>query len=164
MKKILFILSICLSTICGHAAAPAGVEIVDLGLSVKWASCNVGAEKSTDYGDYFAWGGTEGYNSGKTSFDWNTYKYCNGKYNTSTLNDGEFPDMADMIYTSGGRVMDYNDRCYGFCVSPVTTKGAPSAITSTPSSATSSAPKTVKVLKNGQITIGNYNIVGQKIK
>ena len=34
---------------------------VDLGLSVKWASCNVGAEKPEDFGLYFAWGETEGY-------------------------------------------------------------------------------------------------------
>ena len=34
---------------------PTGVP-VDLGLSVKWASCNVGANSPEDYGDYFAWG------------------------------------------------------------------------------------------------------------
>ena len=33
-------------------------RVVDLGLSVKWASCNVGAESPEEYGDYFAWGGT----------------------------------------------------------------------------------------------------------
>ena len=33
-------------------------EAVDLGLSVKWASCNVGAESPEEYGDYFAWGET----------------------------------------------------------------------------------------------------------
>ena len=33
-------------------------EYVDLGLSVKWAKCNVGAKKETDYGDYFMWGST----------------------------------------------------------------------------------------------------------
>ena len=31
-------------------------EWIDLGLSVKWASHNVGAEKPEDYGNYFAWG------------------------------------------------------------------------------------------------------------
>ena len=35
-----------------------GYEYVDLGLSVKWATCNVGASKAEDYGDYFAWGET----------------------------------------------------------------------------------------------------------
>ncbi len=33
-----------------------GHEAVDLGLSVKWAMCNVGADKPSDYGDHFAWG------------------------------------------------------------------------------------------------------------
>lgn len=32
---------------------------VDLGLSVKWASYNVGAITPESYGDYFAWGETE---------------------------------------------------------------------------------------------------------
>ena len=36
-----------------------GHEYVDLGLSVKWATCNVGATSPEDYGDYFAWGETE---------------------------------------------------------------------------------------------------------
>lgn len=31
-------------------------EAIDLGLSVKWASCNVGANAPEEYGDYFAWG------------------------------------------------------------------------------------------------------------
>lgn len=33
-----------------------GHQFVDLGLSVKWATMNVGAEAIDDYGDYFAWG------------------------------------------------------------------------------------------------------------
>ena len=36
-----------------------GHDYVDLGLSVKWATCNVGASKPEDYGDYFAWGAVE---------------------------------------------------------------------------------------------------------
>ncbi len=35
-----------------------GHEYVDLGLSVKWATCNVGASSPSDYGDYYAWGET----------------------------------------------------------------------------------------------------------
>ena len=35
-----------------------GYEYVDLGLSVKWATCNVGATSPEDYGDYFSWGET----------------------------------------------------------------------------------------------------------
>ena len=33
-------------------------EYVDLGLSVKWATCNVGANFPEEYGEYFAWGET----------------------------------------------------------------------------------------------------------
>ncbi|MCQ2073232.1 MAG: caspase family protein [Bacteroidaceae bacterium] len=50
----------------------AGHEFVDLGLSVKWATCNVGAEKPEDYGDYFAWGET----SPKSDYTWLNLKYC----------------------------------------------------------------------------------------
>ena len=42
-----------------------GYEWVDLGLSVKWATCNVGASSPSDYGDYYAWGET----STKSSYD-----------------------------------------------------------------------------------------------
>ena len=34
-------------------------EYVDLGLSVKWASCNIGASKPEYLGDLFAWGETK---------------------------------------------------------------------------------------------------------
>ena len=33
-----------------------GREYVDLGLSVKWATCNVGATSPEEYGNYYAWG------------------------------------------------------------------------------------------------------------
>lgn len=33
-----------------------GHEYVDLGLSVKWATCNVGASSPEQYGKYYAWG------------------------------------------------------------------------------------------------------------
>ena len=61
-----------------------GYEWVDLGLSVKWATKNVGADNPSDYGGYYAWGET----STKSSYDrsncfdcldskgdsWGTYK------------------------------------------------------------------------------------------
>lgn len=34
-------------------------EAVDLGLSVKWATCNVGSPVPEDYGEFFAWGEIE---------------------------------------------------------------------------------------------------------
>ena len=36
-----------------------GYAAVDLGLSVRWATCNIGAESPEDYGNYYAWGETE---------------------------------------------------------------------------------------------------------
>ena len=55
-------------------------ESVDLGLSVKWATCNVGANKPEEYGDYYAWGETEP----KDFYFWSTYKYCDGAYKSLT--------------------------------------------------------------------------------
>ncbi len=55
-------------------------EPVDLGLSVKWATMNVGASSPEDYGDYFAWGETEP----KEVYDWSTYKHCQGSRTTLT--------------------------------------------------------------------------------
>lgn len=77
-----------------------GHECVDLGTGVKWATCNIGAEKPEDFGLYFAWGETIGYGqdiSDGHSFDWGTYDLCWGdenslkKYNSS-LSCGAYPD------------------------------------------------------------------------
>ena len=57
-----------------------GHEYIDLGLSVKWATCNVGASKPEDYGDYYAWGET----TTQTEYNWSTYKYCYTYYNNLT--------------------------------------------------------------------------------
>ena len=54
---------------------------VELGLSVKWAICNVGATAPEKYGNYYAWGETVK----KSTYDWTTYKWSNGKYATLTL-------------------------------------------------------------------------------
>ena len=60
-----------------------GHEYVDLGLpsGTLWATCNVGADTPEGYGDYFAWGET----TPKTTYNWNTYKYCNGGEGLNTL-------------------------------------------------------------------------------
>ena len=62
-------------------------EYVDLGLSVKWATCNIGASSREEYGNYYAWGETET----KSSYTWTNYKWCNNgsfknltKYNTDS--------------------------------------------------------------------------------
>lgn len=43
---------------------------VDLGLSVNWAKCNIGADKAEEFGDYFGWGDISGK---KTSTDYDQY-------------------------------------------------------------------------------------------
>lgn len=53
--------------------------MVDLGLSVKWANMNLGADSPEDYGNYYAWGETEE----KEEYTWQTYQYG------STQNLGE---------------------------------------------------------------------------
>ncbi|MBO4531011.1 MAG: hypothetical protein J5767_10290 [Paludibacteraceae bacterium] len=57
-----------------------GHEYVDLGLpsGTKWATCNVGATKPEEYGDYFAWGETKT----KDVYDEDTYKYFKVKDKT----------------------------------------------------------------------------------
>ena len=70
-----------------------GHKFVDLGLSVKWATANIGANKPEDHGDYFAWSEVKT----KNNYEWTTYKWCNyvsepgsspyiSKYNTNNEN------------------------------------------------------------------------------
>ena len=66
----------------GNSGTLDGHVYVDLGLpsGTLWATCNLGASSPEEYGDYFAWGETEP----KTTYDWSTYKYCNGSPETMT--------------------------------------------------------------------------------
>ena len=66
---------------------------VDLGLSVKWATCNVGATTPEEYGDYFAWGETTT-NETYTENNCATYNVSmndisgNAQYDAATANWG----------------------------------------------------------------------------
>ncbi len=62
-----------------------GHKYVDLGLSVKWATMNVGATTPEGYGDYFAWGET----STKDTYDWSTYFDTNDGGDTFTKYNNE---------------------------------------------------------------------------
>lgn len=55
-------------------------EAVDLGLSVKWASCNVGASSPEEFGAYYAWG--EQFLICKNKYDWKDYWWCKGTNRT----------------------------------------------------------------------------------
>ena len=62
--------------------AANGHGYVDLGLpsGTLWATCNIGATKPEEYGDYYAWGETQT----KNVYNWSIYMYCNGDYNQLT--------------------------------------------------------------------------------
>ena len=63
-----------------------GHEYVDLGLSVKWATCNVGATTPEGYGDYFAWGET----NTKSTYSLDTYTYTDNKPVLDPENDAAY--------------------------------------------------------------------------
>lgn len=54
-----------------------GLELIDLGYGVKWASINMGAQTSSDYGNRYAWGET---NANKSSYTIDTYKHYINAY------------------------------------------------------------------------------------
>lgn len=62
------------------ANASSGQYAVDLGLpsGLKWGSCNIGALKPEEYGEYYAWGET----NTKSNYYWSTYKWSNGSSTT----------------------------------------------------------------------------------
>ena len=93
MKHLKFLAAVCcmaaVFTACeknepsNNATGTAnGHGYVDLGLpsGLKWATCNVGANKPEEYGDYYAWGETEP----KTTYDESTYKWWDSSYRTLT--------------------------------------------------------------------------------
>ena len=67
---------------------------VDLGLSVKWAACNVGAKQPEEYGNYYAWGET----APKANYTWDTYE-LQSRYNTDTtstyVSSKDFIELKD---------------------------------------------------------------------
>lgn len=103
MKTKLFTLALLMFAVsCSHRNEiddPSGKDTgkengytwVDLGLSVKWATMNVGATTPEDYGYYFAWGET----AEKKDYSWSTYKHCKGTSSTLTkyCTDSEYGTM-----------------------------------------------------------------------
>ena len=78
MKKTFLLFALLSFTLT--AVSQATKEYVDLGLSVKWATCNVGAASPDEYGSYFAWGESDN----KDVYDWTTYTLCYGFSSTLT--------------------------------------------------------------------------------
>lgn len=80
-------------------------EMVDLGLSVKWASCNLGANRPEQLGGYYAWGEVDI----KPFYEECTYKWYKGPFNDAGIidnysnyikkyNDGNYAGSVDNKY------------------------------------------------------------------
>ena len=75
---------------------------VDLGLSVKWAICNVGADKPEDYGDYYAWGEL----APKESYTWENYRFRTSGDDEGTVKLSKY---TSLYYTS---MLDEDNRFF----------------------------------------------------
>ncbi len=86
-----------------------GHEYVDLGLpsGLKWATCNVGAIKPEEYGDYFAWGETTPKQSYEESnYKWYKKSFFGGAYKITKYKDEresllEYTDDAARVNWGG---------------------------------------------------------------
>lgn len=92
----------------GTTGIDNGFEYVDLGLSVKWATCNVGALSIKNNGHYFSWAEIKP----KKDYRWETYeygdeigftKYCyNSKHGVvDNLRELKMEDDAAHVYWGG---------------------------------------------------------------
>ena len=74
-KAYRFVTSLAENTVLSHNGYENGYEWVDLGLSVKWATMNVGATSVKESGDYYSWGEIEPReNNSKSSYKWYSVK------------------------------------------------------------------------------------------
>ena len=91
------------------AARHYGYEMVDLGLSVKWANMNIGASVPSDHGDHYAWGETES----KDSYTVDTYEWYKNKHYYNLGDDldiaGTEEDVAHVKMGNAWRLPTYKE-------------------------------------------------------
>ena len=95
-------------------------QYVDLGLSVQWATCNIGAETMEEYGNYYAWGEIET----KTSYIRDNYLY-NESLHTEDISGTEY-DVARATWGEGWRmpkITEFKELFDNCTMYPVKTKG-----------------------------------------
>lgn len=136
MKKILFITMMMTAMCVGLASCSKdndeeqedkttgftnGCEYVDLGLSAKWATCNLGASSPEEYGNYYAWAETEpragyswDYDYGYTPYYLSGYSNKDLKWSKYTGSDGKMildpeDDAATVALGSPWRMPTYDD-------------------------------------------------------
>jgi len=84
-----------------HYIEDVEVDYVDLGLSVNWATFNVGASSPEQIGDCYAWGETRK----KIDFSWDTYKWYD--VSTKTLTKYNYLDSFGIV--DNKRVLELED-------------------------------------------------------
>ena len=80
-----------------------GYEYVDLGLSVKWAKCNIGAKTETDYGSYFMWGSTKANTPDECTWAKAPFNGGNTRYNADAFNK-----VKDTVCPNGVLAKEYD--------------------------------------------------------
>lgn len=93
----------------GGVAPFNGHEYVDLGLpnGLKWATCNVRATKPEEYGLYFQWGDTVGYEGdvAKAHSTWSTTPFNNG---SSSYDSTYFASVSGTVCPNGVLAAEYD--------------------------------------------------------
>ena len=101
--RLRFIFSTLILLLYCSIGFAASTNYVDLGLSVKWATCNLGASSPSDMGERYAWGETKT----KSDFTWANYLYANGT-SSSVVNIGS--DIAGTDYDAAKAQLGSNWR------------------------------------------------------
>ena len=108
--------------VCSFAQNATKHQYVDLGLSVKWATCNIGATKPEERGEFFSWGETWRIPTKaqidelleNCTWEWTTLNEVNG-YKVTSKKPG-YTDRSIFLPVTGkyedGKVFNY--RLHGY--------------------------------------------------
>ncbi len=141
MKKknlaVLFFATVCISATCSCSKDDAeenrpasdgitnGHAWVDLKLpsGTLWATCNVGASKPEDYGDYFAWSVTEPNVFEYSDVSYNFYNdlqtELKPEHDAATVKWGDkwqTPSIAQLMELTGGLYTTITPKTYGIMI------------------------------------------------
>lgn len=84
---------------------PTTGNAIDMGVSVKWASCNLGATKPEQEGNYYAWGET----LTKSDYTMENYKFYTGSFVSSITGQTLLKDCSKYNSSDGKKVLDLED-------------------------------------------------------
>ena len=102
------------SSLSDYFAKPDSLKAVDLGLSVLWADCNLGAKYPRGYGAHVAWGDStgvlysgQGIGWNDNGYTWNTDNY--GGNNPPADISGSELDVVAKYWGDGWRIPTYSE-------------------------------------------------------